>query len=208
MIRTPAGEREISSLAIGDLVMTHSGQMKPIKWIGRRRLARERGKRWSDEVAPIRVKSSALAEGVPHRDLYLSQWHGIYLEGLLVTIGSLVNDSSIVRCNADERLRLEYFHLELAGRDLVFAEGTPSETLWFESGDYSKFDNWNERQSLGENTAAAALAIGPIVNITGGRHQLPSRLRSALAPLVDRRTDFDKLRDKVEERAERIKAVA
>ena len=78
----------------------------------------------------------------------------------------------------------------------------------FESGDYSEFDNWNERLSLARIRERPRWLMGPIVNIPGGRHQLPSRLRSALAPLVDRRTDFDKLRDKVEERAERIKAVA
>src|SRR5262249_7740092 len=33
LIRTPSGEQEISSLQIGDLVVAHSGQTKPIKWI-------------------------------------------------------------------------------------------------------------------------------------------------------------------------------
>jgi hypothetical protein len=60
-IRTAAGEREISSLAIGDLVMTRSGQAKPIKWIGRRQVQRDCGTQWSDEVAPIKVMRSALA---------------------------------------------------------------------------------------------------------------------------------------------------
>jgi hypothetical protein len=86
------------------------------------------------------------------RDLYLSQWHAVYLEGLLVTIGSLVNGSTIVRCNGDERLSLEYFHLELAGPDIIFAEGTPSATLVVESGDYSQFDNGRERLTLDETT--------------------------------------------------------
>ena len=208
LIRTPDGEREIGNLAIGDLVMTHSGRIRPIKWIGRRRLMREREKPWCDEVAPIRVMRSALAEGVPNRDLYLSQWHAIYWEGLLVTIGSLVNGSTIVRCNANERLGLEYLHVELAGPDIVLAEGVPSETLVFESGDYSKFDNWSERLTLDESTKPPVRIMGTVHNITGARRQLSSRLRSALAPFIDRRTDFDKLRDKIDERGERIKAVA
>ena len=208
LIKTPVGEREISSLAIGDLVMTHSGQVKPIKWIGRQKFTRERGKRWNDEIAPIRVTRSALAEGLPHRDLYLSRWHAIYLDGLLITIGSLVNGSSIAACNADEQLTLEYFHLELAGRDIVLAEDMPAETLWVEDNDYSQFDNASERLTLGESTELPMRTIGPALNITGGRRQLPSRIRSALAPLLDCRTDFDKIRDKIEDRAERVLADA
>src|SRR5688572_12435163 len=80
-IWTPSGEREISTLAVGDLVITHSGQEKPIQWIGRRSVQRESGKPWSRDVAPIRILRSALAEGVPHRDLYISPGHALYLDG-------------------------------------------------------------------------------------------------------------------------------
>jgi len=202
LIRTPSGEREISSLAIGDLVVTHSGQEQPIKWIGRQRLHRQAGKPWS---APVKVGRSALAEGVPHRDLYLSPWHALYLDGLLVTVGSLVNGSAIVRCDADERQTLEYFNLELAEPDLIFAEGVPSETLFCRSADCALFDNWSERVSL---ATPIAQPIAPEANVTGARLQLRSRLRSALAPLVDRRTGFDKLRDRIEDRAEQMRSAA
>jgi hypothetical protein len=47
LIRTPSAERENSTLAIGDLVITYSGQERPIKWIGRRSFHRDAGKPWS-----------------------------------------------------------------------------------------------------------------------------------------------------------------
>src|SRR5215831_465146 len=208
LIRTPSGEREISTLAIGDLVVTHSGQEKPINWIGRRSLRRAAGKVWRADVLPIKVARSALTEGVPHRDLYLSSQHALYLDGLLVTVGSLVNGSTIVRCDADELQNLDYFHLELAEHDVVFAEGAPSETLLSASGEYNLFDNLSERPSLEREMTSQAQPIAPQFNITGGRRQLRSRLRSGFALLVDRRTDFDKLRDRLEDRAERMKSAA
>jgi hypothetical protein len=201
LIRTPSGEREISSLAIGDLVVTYSGQQKPIKWIGRRSFHRDADQPWSADVAPIKVAHSALAEGVPHRDLYLSPRHALYLDGLLVTIGSIVNGSTIVRCDADELRCLEYFNLELAEHEIVFAEGAPSDTL-LPSGE--QFDNWSERARLERDKIRPSQPIAPVIDMTGGRLQLRSRLQSALAILVDRRTDFDILRDRIEDRAERI----
>jgi hypothetical protein len=203
LIRTPSGEREISTLTIGDLVVTHSGQERPIKWIGRRRFHRDAGKPWSADVAPIKVARAALTDEVPHRDLYLSPRHALYLDGRLVTIGSIVNGSTIIRCDVDELQSLEYFNLELAEHEVVFAEGAPSDTL-LPSGDHKQFDNWNERASLEGDNTPLAQPIAPVIDIAGGRPQLRSRLRSALAILVDRRTDFDKLRDRIEDRAEQI----
>ena len=207
LIRTATGEREISTLAIGELVVTYSGQEEPIRWIGRRSLRRDASQRWSADVAPIKVARAAFADGVPHRDLYLSPWHAVYLDGLLVTIGSLVNTSNIVRCDANDLQTLDYFHIELAHHDIVFAEGAPSETFSSSSG-YKLFDNWSERPVFELDASPAAQPVVSVANITGGRQQLRSRLRSALAPVLDRRTDFDRLRDRLEDRAEWMKSAA
>jgi hypothetical protein len=187
-------------------VITYSGQEKPIKWIGRRSFHRDAAEQWSADVAPIKVARSALTEGVPQRDLYLSPRHALYLDGLLVTIGSILNARTIVRCDADELQSLEYFNLELEEHEVVFAEGAPSDTL-LPSGDHKQFDNWSEGASLDGDKIPPAQPIAPVFDITGGRPQLRSRLRSTLAILVDRRTNFDKLRDRIEDRAERISKV-
>ena len=89
-IRTPGGEREISELRIGDYVITYSGKPKPIKWIGRRRLERDDVNRWA-EMMPVKLMPSALDDGLPHRELFLSPCHGIYLDGQFIPVVSLVN---------------------------------------------------------------------------------------------------------------------
>ena len=88
---------------------------------------------------------------------------------------------------------------------MIFAEGATSETL-VPSGEYPLFDNWVECAS-GERDESAQ-PIAPEINITGGRLQLRSRLRSVLAPVLDRRTDFDQLRDRLEDRADWMKSAA
>jgi hypothetical protein len=205
-IRTPSGDREVSALSIGDLVLTHSGEAKPIKWIGRRQLRREGTNPWREDVVPIKVARSALGDGVPHTDLYLSPGHALYIDGTLITVGSLVNGRTIVRCCGDDVDVLEYFHVELSDHDVIFADGAPAESFPA-SLDHRLFDNWREYEALYGLAPISAMAL-PITAVTGGRLHLRSRLRSALSPLVDKRTPFDKARDRIEERAERMRSAA
>jgi Hint domain len=59
---------------------------KPIKWIGRQHLGQSRSARWPDSVHPIRVSRSALADNVPHADLYLSPTHGLLIDDVLIEV--------------------------------------------------------------------------------------------------------------------------
>src|SRR6516165_282399 len=47
-IKTPEGETNIEELRIGDKVLTASGQSKTIKFIGRRKVSRERAGPWKN----------------------------------------------------------------------------------------------------------------------------------------------------------------
>src|SRR6185437_14024377 len=77
-IRTAEGERGIEDLAIGDLLPTMSGVLRPVQWIGRYSFKKsDPSKAWAKEALPVRIARSALAPHVPHADLYLTALHGV-----------------------------------------------------------------------------------------------------------------------------------
>ena len=125
-ILTPSGETPIEELAIGDLVITRSGEAKPIKWIGRRSYQR-RFMAGNRDLLPIRFTTGALADGEPSRDLDVSPKHAMFIDGLLVPAEMLLNGINV--CQLEDVESVEYFHLELAAHDVIFANGTASETF-------------------------------------------------------------------------------
>lgn len=126
LIATPAGETAVEALQIGDLVLTQGGAARKLRWIGRRSYD-GRFAAGNPEILPVRIRAGALADGVPRRDLYVSSLHAMYLDGVLIPAGALVNGSSIVRAAALPRI--DYIHLELDTHDILLAEGAPAESF-------------------------------------------------------------------------------
>ena len=197
-VATANGHRKVEELAIGDLMPTMYGGMRPIQWIGRSVIKkRNPAKPWPRSSQPIHIVASAIRPGTPHRDLYLSPEHALLVEGVLVSAGSLVNDVTIQRFEASGYDELEYFHVKVEGHDVIYAEGAPVETLL--KADES-FENFDEYVYLyGEPCEATPCA--PFVSCTGIRREFRSRARSAMAPWFDRRQPVDIIRDRLEERA-------
>ncbi len=126
LIATPQGERPVESLAIGDTLVTASGAHRPIRWIGRRSYA-GRFLAANPAVQPIRFRAGSLGGGLPHRDLLVSPEHAMFIDGVLVPARCLVNGVTIKQ--ERDCKRVDYFHVELAAHDVIFAEGAPSETF-------------------------------------------------------------------------------
>jgi glycosyltransferase involved in cell wall biosynthesis len=125
-IATVQGEVAIEDLAVGDLLVTASGALRPLKWIGRRSYTG-----WlaagNADVWPICFAPGSLADGVPSRELRVSPEHAMWLDGVLVPAALLVNGSSIVKSAALDDV--QYYHLELDTHDIILAEGAPAESF-------------------------------------------------------------------------------
>jgi hypothetical protein len=181
-------------------VATFDGGAKPIKWIGRRRLERTPGEEWTADALPVKIARSALGPLVPQVDLFLSPMHAVYLDGLLIPVESLINGRSIAQCDAFDCDVLEYFHIELANHDVIFAEGAPAETLL--ASRQRAFDTRADDADLPALSGVDQLVpYAPSVSCSP-RAVIRSRLRSAVSPWIDRRQPVDVIWDRLAERAE------
>ena len=196
-IRTVSGDRKIEDLAVGDLLPTMFGGLRPVQWIGRYpRKKSDPSKPWVKNALPVRIARSALAPNVPRADLYVTASHSLLIDGVLVPAEALINGTTITRYEASETDELEFFHIRLESHDVVYAEGVPAETLLNVDESAVNFVEYLRR--YGTPTTEEA-RCAPLVHI-GGRRELKSRFRSALSPWIDLRNRAYAVRDRLEER--------
>ena len=71
LIRRPEGEVVVEDLQVGDLVLTSSGEARPVKWIGHRNIDC-RAHSGASAIHPIRIAVDAFGANRPSQDLFLS----------------------------------------------------------------------------------------------------------------------------------------
>lgn len=198
-IATPDGEIRIEELRIGDSVLTASGDVKPIKWIARQKI--ERASR--HDAAPVKISRYAIDGKAPHRDLYVSPAHAIYIDGVLIPAKNLVNGITIVADAKPEMLALTYYHIELDTHAAILAEGLAVESF---GGSREAFDNADEYVELYGSLGEPLKPFAPVMPYNNGRQELASHIRSMLAPVYDFRKPVDKVRDRIADCAELARA--
>src|SRR5580704_15359793 len=188
-IWTASGSRNVEDLAIGDLLPTMFGGLRPIQWIGHYPIKKsDPSKPWPKDARPVRIARSALAPNLPQAALYVTQTHGVFIDDVLVSAGYLINETTITLCDANELNELEFFHIKLESHDVIYAEGAPVETLLRVD---ERAVNFAEYFRICGAPKTAETRCAPFVCCDGGRGELMSRFRSAISPWFDRREQID-----------------
>jgi len=173
-LATPDGPRRVEELRIGDLVLTADGCAAPVHWIGVQTIVPV----FADPLRsfPVRIAAGALGPGMPRRDLLLSPDHALFLDGVLVQAGALLNGTTIVR-EREMPERFTYFHVELDDHALILAEGVPTETF-VDNVTRRRFDNYAQYEALyGEDRGIIPEMALPRVK---SARQLPQAMRRRL----------------------------
>ncbi|UGX88647.1 Hint domain-containing protein [Phyllobacterium meliloti] len=125
MIATPEGEVPVEYLKEGDLILSLNNGTVAVTWTGSRRLDPKAMDKPRDEL-PVRIRAGAIAENVPHRDLFVSPDHCMFIDGSLIPAKLLINGTTITQ----EIILspIDYFHVELEEHDVIWAEGAQAET--------------------------------------------------------------------------------
>ncbi len=129
-IATVRGEVAVERLRPGVLLRVRQRGVAAVRWVGRQRIAPAGPRVW-----PVRIAAHAFAPGRPRRDLLISPDHGVFAGGGLIPARDLVNGATITRAAMTS---VEYWHVELAAHDLIFAEGLAAES-YLDTGNRAAF---------------------------------------------------------------------
>lgn len=136
-IRTPVGDVRIQQLQVGDMVCSYSDDHLVLKAVLQTSFNKNAMQRQRN-LMPIRIVAGALGNGLPSRDLLVSQQHRILVNGAfvhriiskkegLVAAKKLTHLPGIY---VDESLEaVTYFHLVFDNHEIIYAEDTASESF-------------------------------------------------------------------------------
>jgi len=133
MIATDTGPRAVETLTPGDLIQTIDHGLQTLRWIGSRHV------RTDENTRPVRIARHALGNGCPETDLLVSPQHRLLARSKIAEriFGQqevLIAAKKLVGMNDIEWTvdvpDVTYWHLLFDRHEIVFANGTPAESLY------------------------------------------------------------------------------
>jgi hypothetical protein len=184
----------VEELSIGDVVATQAGTQR-IRWIGTRRYA-GRFIAGNHLMLPVCFNAGSIADGVPSRDLYVSPGHAMCLDGVLIPAWRLINGVSVRQASSVESV--SYFHVELEGHSVIFAENCPTESFFNGAEMHRKaFQNEAEFAALYPGDETAGTMCLPRVEHGFALQAIQARIAKR-AGIVEQRHEMGEMRGFVE----------
>ncbi|HFB67839.1 MAG TPA: Hint domain-containing protein [Calditrichae bacterium] len=137
-IRTANGELPVEDLRAGMMVETLDAGLQKLRLVLQREIS-EVELAENQKLQPVFMPAGSLGNGLPLRDLRVSRQHRMLVSspvvqrmfgknGVLVSAIKLTVMPGV--CVDKEIRKVEYYHLLFDDHQVVFAEGTPSESLY------------------------------------------------------------------------------
>lgn len=118
LIQTPYGEKLVEDLKNGDMVTTLSGNV-PIVSMFKRTIYTD------SETAPCCIPKNTYGNGLPHTDLYLTQWHALWIENRFVH----THCAKYHPVESEIGIPTTYYHIAVEKYpEVMYANGMPVET--------------------------------------------------------------------------------
>ena len=180
LILTERGEVAVENLAAGDRIVTVSGTVVPVTWIGFRHVTLA-GHADRARVQPVRIAAGSFGADMPRRDLRLSPEHAVFTDRVLVAARDLVGCPGI---DVDYAIdATTYYHVELPHHDVLLADGLPCES-WLDTGNRAMFENspiatLGFDETRGAASAWASDACAPLLTTGPALDTLRARLGAA-----------------------------
>ncbi|SMR82595.1 Hint domain-containing protein [Aliiroseovarius halocynthiae] len=138
LIETKNGPVEIEHLSSGDLVVTKDNGLLPIRWIGKKKLSKPQLEK-NEKLRPVRIQAGALGNDQPQRDLLVSRQHRMLVDskvsermfGRPEVLVPAIKLTALPGVFVDDTVEeIEYFHILFDTHEIIYAEGTPTESLF------------------------------------------------------------------------------
>ncbi len=138
MLETANGAKAVEAVQVGDLILTADKGLVPVLFCNKRQLSSAHLLE-NPKHRPIRIEKGALGDGLPSQDLTVSPQHRIMLRSKIALRMFGVTEVLVHAVHLQELpgvYRLEdaaeaiYIHVLLDHHAIIFAHGTPTETLY------------------------------------------------------------------------------
>lgn len=138
LIATGKGEVPVEMLKAGHKVLTQDRGLQELRLVLSRVVVEDELQR-NPKLYPVRIRAGAIGSQLPKRDLIVSRQHRLVAKSRIIqrmfnaatVLVSAIKLTELPRISVDKTFKtVEYFHLIFENHEIIFAEGTPTESFF------------------------------------------------------------------------------